>query len=228
MGRRNFLKHLAFATSASSFLTDKHMKENTTPQPTDSQLPSIPCDHSETYGYNQVYDKCRRCGELVSGSSSIPEQGKEVLGAILNIASNPSLDNVSQMSEALKDIIAVVEESQLQPESIDSKEVLSAEAYSQLLRDKYKEAIKRRDERYAAGFLEGFDNGFKYASQFSQSSKEDNGDTMRQSYEDAQRRLDNGRHYLMGVQSEDLTVEDALEAFGYGRNGLGLPQPPTK
>jgi hypothetical protein len=33
--------------------------------------------------------------------------------------------------------------------------------------------------------------------------------------------LSNGRHYLMGVRSEDLTVEDALEAFGFGRNGLG-------
>jgi hypothetical protein len=32
--------------------------------------------------------------------------------------------------------------------------------------------------------------------------------------------LSKGRHYLMGVQPEDLTVEDALEAFGFGRNGL--------
>ena len=30
----------------------------------------------------------------------------------------------------------------------------------------------------------------------------------------------NGRHYLMGVRPEDLTVEDALEAFGFNRNGL--------
>ena len=33
-------------------------------------------------------------------------------------------------------------------------------------------------------------------------------------------RLQNGRHYLMGVEPKDLTVEDALEAFGFGRNGL--------
>lgn len=32
--------------------------------------------------------------------------------------------------------------------------------------------------------------------------------------------LSNGRDYLMQVQSSDLTVEDALEAFGFGRNGL--------
>jgi hypothetical protein len=29
------------------------------------------------------------------------------------------------------------------------------------------------------------------------------------------------RHYLMGVNPEKLTVEDALESLGYGRNGLG-------
>ncbi len=34
-------------------------------------------------------------------------------------------------------------------------------------------------------------------------------------------RLDNGRHYLMGVQPGGLNVEDALEAFGFRRDGLG-------
>lgn len=33
-------------------------------------------------------------------------------------------------------------------------------------------------------------------------------------------RLQEGRHYLMSVQSNEVTVEDALEAFGFGRNGL--------
>ncbi|MBE0662532.1 MAG: hypothetical protein IH597_08700 [Bacteroidales bacterium] len=33
-------------------------------------------------------------------------------------------------------------------------------------------------------------------------------------------RLENGRHYLMGIQPPELTVEDTLEAFGYNRNGL--------
>lgn len=37
---------------------------------------------------------------------------------------------------------------------------------------------------------------------------------------DLQQRLENGRHYLMGVQQNEITVEDALEAFGFGRNGL--------
>ena len=33
--------------------------------------------------------------------------------------------------------------------------------------------------------------------------------------------LQNGRHYLMGIEPKNLTVEDALEVFGFGRNGLG-------
>lgn len=33
--------------------------------------------------------------------------------------------------------------------------------------------------------------------------------------------LSEGRHYLMGVEPSELSVEDALEAFGFGRNGLG-------
>lgn len=39
--------------------------------------------------------------------------------------------------------------------------------------------------------------------------------------DDLSSKLDKGRHYLMGVEPKDLTVEDALEAFGYHRNGLG-------
>lgn len=35
------------------------------------------------------------------------------------------------------------------------------------------------------------------------------------------KRMSEGRHYLMGVAAMDLTVDDALEAFGFGRNGLG-------
>lgn len=34
------------------------------------------------------------------------------------------------------------------------------------------------------------------------------------------RKLDEGRDYLMQVEPEDITVEDSLEAFGFGRNGL--------
>lgn len=33
-------------------------------------------------------------------------------------------------------------------------------------------------------------------------------------------RLNEGRHYLMSVQSDEITVGDALEAFGFNRNGL--------
>lgn len=32
-------------------------------------------------------------------------------------------------------------------------------------------------------------------------------------------RLSAGREYLMSVQPDNLTVEDALEAFGFSRNG---------
>ncbi len=35
----------------------------------------------------------------------------------------------------------------------------------------------------------------------------------------ADRDLNAGRHYLMSVDPDNLTVEDALEAFGFDRNG---------
>lgn len=37
---------------------------------------------------------------------------------------------------------------------------------------------------------------------------------------DLNRRLLQGRHYLMGVEPKDLTVEDALVALGYTADGL--------
>lgn len=33
------------------------------------------------------------------------------------------------------------------------------------------------------------------------------------------KRLQNGRDYLMQVEPDDISVEDCLESFGYGRNG---------
>ena len=33
-------------------------------------------------------------------------------------------------------------------------------------------------------------------------------------------RLDSGRSFLMQVQPDELSVEDALEAFGFSRNGI--------
>lgn len=33
-------------------------------------------------------------------------------------------------------------------------------------------------------------------------------------------KLDEGRDYLMRVQSDEITVQDSLEAFGFGSNGL--------
>ena len=32
--------------------------------------------------------------------------------------------------------------------------------------------------------------------------------------------LQNGRDYLMTVDADEISVEDALEAFGFGRDGL--------
>lgn len=32
---------------------------------------------------------------------------------------------------------------------------------------------------------------------------------------------DDCRRYLMGVNAHEVTVEDALESLGYGRNGFG-------
>lgn len=34
------------------------------------------------------------------------------------------------------------------------------------------------------------------------------------------RQLEAGKFYLMGVSNNKITVEDTLEAFGFGRNGL--------
>ena len=33
-------------------------------------------------------------------------------------------------------------------------------------------------------------------------------------------RLEQGRHYLMGVRPNEITVEDALLAFGYDKSGF--------
>jgi hypothetical protein len=38
--------------------------------------------------------------------------------------------------------------------------------------------------------------------------------------QDLSNQLSEGRSYLMSVDADKITVEDALEAFGFGRNGL--------
>lgn len=52
-------------------------------------------------------------------------------------------------------------------------------------------------------------------AEFQKELKEEARETAREFGE----RLDKGRDYLMQVRKEDLTVEDALEAFGFERNG---------
>lgn len=41
--------------------------------------------------------------------------------------------------------------------------------------------------------------------------------------EKAQKQLAEGRSYLMEVVPDDITVQDSLEAFGFGRDGVNLP-----
>ena len=36
------------------------------------------------------------------------------------------------------------------------------------------------------------------------------------------RRLNEGRHYLMGVTENEITVKDALTAFGWSSDGMEL------
>lgn len=45
-------------------------------------------------------------------------------------------------------------------------------------------------------------------------------ETLKAKIDKLQDRLSSGRDYLMGVEPEFLSAEDALESFGYGRNGL--------
>lgn len=45
-------------------------------------------------------------------------------------------------------------------------------------------------------------------------------DRLREAVRACNRRLENGRHYLMGVPVSKITAEDALEAFGWTRNGM--------
>ncbi len=39
-------------------------------------------------------------------------------------------------------------------------------------------------------------------------------------YENSHERLQKGRDYLMQIEFDKITVEDSLEAFGFGRDGL--------
>lgn len=41
--------------------------------------------------------------------------------------------------------------------------------------------------------------------------------------EKAHKRLAEGRSYLMEVVPDHITVQDSLEAFGFGRDGVNLP-----
>lgn len=41
-------------------------------------------------------------------------------------------------------------------------------------------------------------------------------------FEESEAKRDECRDYLMGIDPKDLTVEDALEALGYGRDGINF------
>lgn len=45
-------------------------------------------------------------------------------------------------------------------------------------------------------------------------------DEAREKVFDLYARLDKGKHYLMGIEPKDFNAGDALEAFGFTRDGL--------
>ena len=71
------------------------------------------------------------------------------------------------------------------------------------------EFLRRKAGKFKAVFLAGFRAGFR-AGEKAESEKR----TEKES------RLNVGRDYLMSVSPSKLTVEDCLDAFGFGRNGL--------
>ena len=59
------------------------------------------------------------------------------------------------------------------------------------------------------------DEHYKYMETLEKENKE-----QKETISDLYSRLNEGRSYLMGVDPSEITVEDALKAFGFGRNGL--------
>lgn len=43
---------------------------------------------------------------------------------------------------------------------------------------------------------------------------------LKESVQELNARIEECRHYLMGVSEDEITVGDALESLGFGRNGL--------
>lgn len=96
------------------------------------------------------------------------------------------------------------------PEDVKSK--IEAEA------QKYESSTPH--EGLAPGiFLDGVLRGYSLASSEIESLKKEVAE-LKDTLSEANGNLSDGRHYLMGVDSDKITVEDSLQAFGFGRNGL--------
>jgi len=84
-----------------------------------------------------------------------------------------------------------------------------------------KDMLELFDEKGAINFLE-LCCGTPDRGNFTVTIQRLEGKRPGQIVHDLDKRLDQGRHYLMGVDADKITVEDALEAFGFGRDGLGV------
>lgn len=60
------------------------------------------------------------------------------------------------------------------------------------------------------------EQGLRWAHEYAQSVNA----TIVTENEDLKTRIDAGRHYLMGVNPDKLTVEDTLVSLGFNRNGF--------
>lgn len=69
---------------------------------------------------------------------------------------------------------------------------------------------------------DGFDLNIRVGVIKNIQSYSDEKNKLKEQISDLAKKLQEGRHYLMGVPSDEITVPDALEAFGFGRDGMKL------
>lgn len=81
------------------------------------------------------------------------------------------------------------------------------------LEDELLAEVRKNPAQFALAmnwFKTGFFSGFEKGNMAKNEAMEEDAKWMK-----------SGRDYLMQVPSDKITVEDTLEAFGFGRNGLG-------
>ena len=105
---------------------------------------------------------------------------------------------------------------------IAEPEKLTINSYGDVILGKMGDVIDAYGEEAKYELLKGYGNGngvFDDIVAYDQTLKHtDNQDDDLLTQLD--KRINDCRHYLMGVLPENLTVEDALEALGFQRNGL--------